>query len=135
MAAAPMLTAKGEDLLATASAPSRVGAAAGPSPADVGLHPAQGNPMQVMVDAPGDIPPLPLEAGAYRMAIEAVTNSARHSGTDVARVRIDLLLVICIHHNRLIAGASAAGRYTGHERRAERTVSGVQAGPKAYQVV
>ncbi|MCB1038540.1 MAG: hypothetical protein KDA94_03255 [Acidimicrobiales bacterium] len=49
-----------------------------------------GEPMQVTVDA-GELPSLPaaVEVAAYRIATEAVTNSARHSGTDRVRVQID----------------------------------------------
>ena len=46
--------------------------------------------MQVSVDA-SELPQLPaaVEVAAYRIATEAVTNSARHSGTDRACVRIE----------------------------------------------
>ena len=60
---------------------------------------ADGRPMRVTVDAP-ELPQLPaaVEVAAYRIATEAVTNSARHSGTDRAWVQIerdgDLLGVI-----------------------------------------
>ena len=49
-----------------------------------------GGPMQVSVEA-DDLPPLPaaLEVAAYRIATEAVTNAAQHSGTDRAWVRIE----------------------------------------------
>jgi two-component system, NarL family, sensor kinase len=44
------------------------------------------------VEAPPSLPRLPaaVEVAAYRIATEAVTNSARHSGTDLAWVCIDL---------------------------------------------
>ncbi|MBI2765563.1 MAG: hypothetical protein HYX53_06575 [Chloroflexi bacterium] len=49
----------------------------------------QGQPMQVLVQA-HDLPPLPaaIEVAAFRIATEAVLNSARHSGTDQAWVQI-----------------------------------------------
>jgi signal transduction histidine kinase len=51
---------------------------------------ADGRPMQVTVAAP-ELPQLPaaVEVAAYRIATEAVTNSARHSGTDRAWVQIE----------------------------------------------
>ncbi|MCU0310970.1 MAG: histidine kinase [Acidimicrobiales bacterium] len=51
---------------------------------------ADGRPMQVTVAAP-ELPQLPaaVEVAAYRIATEAVTNSARHSGTDRAWVRLE----------------------------------------------
>ena len=53
---------------------------------------AAGHPMIVTVDAPASLPrrPAAVEVAAYRIATEAVTNSARHSGTDLARVCIEL---------------------------------------------
>jgi signal transduction histidine kinase len=52
---------------------------------------AVGEPMQVIVDA-ANLAPLPaaVEVAAYRIATEAVSNAARHSGTDRAWVRLDL---------------------------------------------
>jgi two-component system, NarL family, sensor kinase len=48
--------------------------------------------MAVTVEAPADLPRLPaaVEVAAYRIATEAVTNSGRHSGTDLAWVCIEL---------------------------------------------
>lgn len=53
------------------------------------LRTADGRPMHVRVEA-DDLPPLPaaVEVAAFRIATEAVLNSARHSGTDQAWVRI-----------------------------------------------
>ena len=53
------------------------------------IRTADGRPMQVQVEA-NDLPPLPasVEVAAFRIATEAVLNSARHSGTDQAWVRI-----------------------------------------------
>ncbi len=61
---------------------------------------AAGTPVQVTVDA-DDLPSLPaaVEVAAYRIATEAVTNAARHSGTDRAWVRIGRdadLLQVCV---------------------------------------
>jgi signal transduction histidine kinase len=60
-----------------------------------------GRPMQVSIDVPSDLPPLPaaVEVACYRIATEAVMNAARHSGTDRASVRIaiqddDLTVVV-----------------------------------------
>lgn len=49
-----------------------------------------GRAMQVTVQA-GDLPPLPasVEVAAYRIATEAVTNAARHSGTDQAQLELE----------------------------------------------
>jgi signal transduction histidine kinase len=48
-----------------------------------------GRPMQVTIHA-DDLPPLTasVEVAAYRIATEAVTNAARHSGTDQARLEL-----------------------------------------------
>ncbi|MCB0963826.1 MAG: hypothetical protein KDA98_11085 [Acidimicrobiales bacterium] len=53
------------------------------------LHAAGGGPMAVEVEAP-DLPDLPaaVEVAAFRIATEAATNAARHSGTDRAWVRL-----------------------------------------------
>jgi len=55
---------------------------------------ADGRPMQVTVAAP-ELPQLPaaVEVAAYRIATEAVTNSARHSGTDRAWEEPDVVQV------------------------------------------
>jgi signal transduction histidine kinase len=46
--------------------------------------------LQVVVDAPDDLPPLPaaVEVAAYRIALEAFTNAARHAATTRCAVRI-----------------------------------------------
>ena len=53
------------------------------------IRTADGRPMHVQVEA-NDLPPLPaaVEVAAFRIATEAVLNSARHSGTDRASVHI-----------------------------------------------
>jgi signal transduction histidine kinase len=53
------------------------------------IRTADGRPMHVQVEA-NDLPPLPaaVEVAAFRIATEAVLNSARHSGTDRAFVHI-----------------------------------------------
>ncbi len=50
----------------------------------------EGRPMAVQLEA-GDVPTLPaaVEVAAYRITTEAVTNAARHSGSDGAAVRIE----------------------------------------------
>ncbi|MCW2756618.1 MAG: hypothetical protein JWO46_364, partial [Nocardioidaceae bacterium] len=56
------------------------------------LRTSDGHPLLVDVDAPGDLPPLPaaVEVAAYRIALEALTNTARHSGSDRAAVRLGI---------------------------------------------
>jgi two-component system NarL family sensor kinase len=46
----------------------------------------------VSIEAPADLPPLPaaVEVAAYRIAREAITNAARHSGASTCTVRITL---------------------------------------------
>ena len=48
----------------------------------------EGRPLRVAVDVPAELPALTaaVEAAAYRIALEALTNAARHSGTDEATV-------------------------------------------------
>lgn len=50
-----------------------------------------GRRLQVHLES-GDLPPLPaaVEVAAYRIAVEGVSNAARHSGADLARVRLDV---------------------------------------------
>lgn len=54
------------------------------------MRTSTGRPMQVTVRA-DDLPPLPasVEVAAYRIATEAVTNAARHSGTDEAQLELE----------------------------------------------
>lgn len=68
------------------------------------LRTADGRAMQVVVRA-GELPPLPasVEVAAYRIATEAVTNSARHSGSDRAWVELDHV------DGHLVLGISDAG--------------------------
>lgn len=56
------------------------------------LRTADGRPLRVAVDAPEALGELPaaLEVVAYRVAVEAVTNVARHAGVAQARVVLDL---------------------------------------------
>jgi signal transduction histidine kinase len=51
-----------------------------------------GTSMRIEVDAPAELPPLPaaVEVACYRITTEAVTNAARHSGSDRASVRIEM---------------------------------------------
>ncbi len=67
-----------------------------------------GRPMTVAVDA-SDLPTLPaaVEVAAYRIATEAVTNSARHSGNDRAWLRIDH------DHDHLVVSVRDAGSSAG----------------------
>jgi signal transduction histidine kinase len=49
-----------------------------------------GNGLTVSVEGPDELPPLPaaVEVAAYRIAAEAITNAARHSGARQCQVRI-----------------------------------------------
>ena len=51
---------------------------------------ADGRALRVSVEAPEALPTLPaaVETAAYRIATEALTNSARHSGSDTASLRL-----------------------------------------------
>jgi signal transduction histidine kinase len=53
------------------------------------LGTADGRPLRVALDAPHALPDLPaaVEVVAYRVAVEAVTNVARHAGVDEATLR------------------------------------------------
>ncbi|MFD8999954.1 sensor histidine kinase [Streptomyces sp. NPDC059582] len=56
-----------------------------------------GRPLRVAVTAP-ELPPLPaaVEVAAYRVAVEAVTNVARHSGADSATLTLELTGTACL---------------------------------------
>ena len=56
-----------------------------------GLRNRAGTPVAVSVVAPEPMPELPaaVEVAAYRIVTEALTNIARHSGSDSARVHLD----------------------------------------------
>ncbi|WP_369170064.1 sensor histidine kinase [Streptomyces sp. R28] len=57
------------------------------------LRAADGRPLTVTIDAPQRLPPLPaaVEVAAYRVAVGAVTNIARHSdGTTAAALTLEL---------------------------------------------
>lgn len=56
------------------------------------LRSADGQPLVVTIDAPAALPPLPaaVEVVAYRVAVEAVTNIARHA--DVTRATLTLTI-------------------------------------------
>lgn len=53
---------------------------------------AESLPVRVTVEAPPELPPLPaaVEVAAYRIAVEALVNAARHSQADRATVQVDL---------------------------------------------
>jgi signal transduction histidine kinase len=70
---------------------------------------SDGRTMRVDVEAPESLPELPaaVETAAYRIALEALTNAARHSGSDTADLRIGVLagrlsVTVCDggHHSR-----------------------------------
>jgi signal transduction histidine kinase len=58
------------------------------------IRTVDGRSMHISVEAPETLPDLPaaVETAAYRIATEALTNAARHSGSDEAdlRIRVDL---------------------------------------------
>lgn len=56
------------------------------------LRVADGRPLTVTVDAPEQLPQLPaaVEVAAYRVAVEAVTNIARHAAVTVATLTLEL---------------------------------------------
>ncbi|MFF3461021.1 sensor histidine kinase [Streptomyces sp. NPDC002619] len=56
------------------------------------LRTADGRPLAVTIDAPDRLPPLPaaIEVAAYRVAVEAVTNVARHSDGNTATLTLEL---------------------------------------------
>jgi len=53
---------------------------------------ARGEALEIGIDAPSDLPPLPaaVEVAAYRIGLEALTNVARHSGARRATLRLAL---------------------------------------------
>ena len=87
---------------------------------------AEGRPLQVSLDVPPDLPPLPaaLETAAYRIALEALTNAGRHSGSDAAELRIRvapdvLTLVVRDHGARSERWVPGVGLASMRERAAE----------------
>jgi signal transduction histidine kinase len=89
------------------------------------LRTPDGRPFRVQVEA-GELPPLPaaVEVAAYRIAVEALTNAARHSGSDAATASLrveDGALVVDVRD----AGAdettwsAGAGLVSMRERAAE----------------
>ncbi|WP_416981357.1 sensor histidine kinase [Streptomyces sp. T028] len=56
------------------------------------LRCADGRPLAVTITAPGVLPPLPaaVEVAAYRVAVEAVTNIARHADVATATLTVEL---------------------------------------------
>lgn len=56
------------------------------------LRAADDRPLTITVDAPDRLPPLPaaVEVAAYRVAVEAMTNTARHSGATTATLTLEL---------------------------------------------
>lgn len=78
------------------------------------LRAADGRPMTVAVTAPEELGPLSAaaEVVAYRVAIEAVTNAAKHSGTDEASVEFAVRngrLHLCIRDHGSVLPASRPG--------------------------
>jgi signal transduction histidine kinase len=73
---------------------------------------AEGLPMRVTVDAP-PLPALPaaVEVAAYRIAIEALTNVARHAGARTARVElaVDAAVRLCVTDDGPNTGPWRAG--------------------------
>ncbi|MGW3667796.1 sensor histidine kinase [Streptomyces sp. NPDC005141] len=76
---------------------------------------ADGRPLTVTIDAPRRLPPLPaaVEVAAYRVAVEAVTNIARHSDATTAALTLELadpaLLRVTVTDNGHCTGPWAPG--------------------------
>ena len=68
---------------------------------------ADGRRLRVRVEAPAELPPLPaaVEVVAYRVAVEAVTNVARHAGVDTAEVEF----AICRGGLQIVVGDAGPG--------------------------
>jgi len=61
-------------------------------------HYNQSDGLHVLVDAPDPLPSLPaaVEVAAYHIALEAVTNVARHAHTQTCRIRLSLESGLCL---------------------------------------
>jgi two-component system, NarL family, sensor kinase len=72
------------------------------------LRTPDARPMRVTLDA-GDLPPLnaAVEVAAYRIAVEALTNSARHSGSDEATA------TLTVHDDALVVEVDDRGSANG----------------------
>jgi signal transduction histidine kinase len=72
------------------------------------LRTPDARPMRVALDA-GDLPPLSaaVEVAAYRITVEALTNSARHSGSDEA------MATLAVRDDSLVIEVSDRGRSNG----------------------
>jgi signal transduction histidine kinase len=90
------------------------------------IRSADGAAMRISVEVPQALPELPaaLETAAYRIATEALTNAARHSGSDRADLRITVdagRLSVVVHddgHNGA-AWTPGVGLSSMRERAAE----------------
>ncbi|MGC4110189.1 MAG: sensor histidine kinase [Nocardioides sp.] len=74
-----------------------------------GVRTPEGQAMRVTVLAPDELPELSaaVETAAYRIALEALTNAARHSGGDTAELELD------VRDDRLAVRVRDSGRH-GH---------------------
>lgn len=74
---------------------------------------SDGTALQVSLDVPGQVPALPaaVEVAAYRIATEALTNVARHSGAEhaVLRLRCDEALEISVVDDGATDGSWSSG--------------------------
>lgn len=72
------------------------------------LRSAGGEPLVVTIDAPAALPPLPaaVEVVAYRVAVEAVTNVARHADVTLATVTLTVTDAPSLHLSVQDAGCS-----------------------------
>jgi len=94
--------------------------------AEGGAETAQDNRLQVLVDAPEQLPPLPaaVEVAAYRIVLEALTNVVRHARARTCLIRLDvsegLRLEIADDGIGLpTEGGAGVGLRSMHERAAE----------------
>ncbi|MGE3287843.1 MAG: sensor histidine kinase [Pseudonocardia sp.] len=107
------------------------------------LHAADGRPLQVDVTAAEDLGELPaaLEVVAYRVAVEAVTNVARHAGVATAEVALDLrpgALAVTVHDPGRSAGPWTPGVGLRSMRERAEQIGGtldVSAGPDGATVI
>lgn len=93
------------------------------------LHSAAGTPLPVTVDVPPALPPLPAatEVAAYRIVVEALTNTTRHSAASSAAVELavtDRCLTLVVRDDSGSDGDWTAGVGIASMRERSRQVGG-----------